>query len=113
MKSCVDENSEDIDNLLHIFFPKMTCGFAKQRAKMCLQSISKNIVLNKSFDLIEKKCKEESYKSYRKPVAEIAELRNEWNKSMHKDEQRDILNHHLEDQKYNELFCMIMKIELT
>ena len=36
------------------------------RGKMCLQSISKNIVLNKSFDLIEKKCKEESYKSYRK-----------------------------------------------
>ena len=68
---------------------------------MCLQSISKNIVLNKSFDLIEKKCKEESYKSYRKPAAEIAELRNEWNKSMQKQQdaaynKKDILNHHLE-----------------
>ena len=111
LKSCVDENSDDIVNLLHIFLPKMMCRFAKQRAKMCLQLISKKIVLNKSFDLIEKKCKEKSYESYRKPVAEIAELRNEWNKSMQKQQdaaynEKNIINHHLEDQKYKELFCM-------
>lgn len=50
------------------------------RGRQNLEAASHKMVLNKSFDLINQST--ESYKKFRKPAAEIKEIKLMWNKKM-------------------------------
>ena len=72
-----------------------------------LVSASRKLVLNKSFDLIEKR-KPGEYLNYRKPAQAISDLKKEWHEKMKLLENeafadKDHVNMHLDSVKYNNL----------
>ena len=79
----------------------------KIRGKRNLESASRKLVLNKSFDLIEKR-KLGEYLNYRKPGQAISDLKKEWHEKMKLLENeafadKDHANMHLDSVKYNDL----------
>ena len=77
------------------------------RGKRNLESASRKLVLNKSFDLIEASNAEEFLK-FRKPAKGINELKRSWLDKMREEENeshatKDAVNSHLETVKYNDL----------
>lgn len=77
------------------------------RGKRNLESVSRKLVLNKSFDLIEKKSPEE-YRRFRKPAQAITSLKVEWRQKMKVMEedafiQKESINSHIDSIKYRDL----------
>ena len=76
------------------------------RGKQNLEAASRKMVLNKYVNLITNSG--DKFKKFRKPAAEIKELKVTWNKKMKELEekgfsQKDIINTNLERQKLDDL----------
>ena len=76
----------------------------KIRSKGNLESVSKKMVLNKYFDLLE----EQESKMYRKPAQDVKKLRAEWKEKMQAMENdafsnEEKINKHLDNVKYKDL----------
>ena len=112
LKIC-DLNEEKMDQLdsvqIHNLGEERSVGFVNYeldiRGKQNLESVSRKMVLNKSADLTKKLT---DLKKYRKPTAEIKELKFAWNKKMKKLEesgfsQKEIANTNVERQKLDDL----------
>ena len=79
----------------------------KIRGKRNLESASRKLVLNKSFDLIQG-TDPKKYLSFRKPAQDIAKLKNDWLERMQSLEDatfasKDTVNQHLDTVKYKDL----------
>ena len=79
----------------------------KIRGKRNLESASRKLVLNKSFDLINKE-ESKKYLSFRKPAQDITKLKNDWLVKMQELEDatfasKDTVNEHLDTVKYKDL----------
>ena len=78
------------------------------RGKSNLETSSRKLILNKSFDLLEKSGKLSKYRSFRKASQDIKLMKIEWNEKMKKMEEegnlkKDIDNNHVGNIKYSDL----------
>ena len=72
------------------------------------EASSRKLILNKSFDLLEKSGKLSKYRSFRKTAQDIKLMKIEWNEKMKKMEEegnlkKDIDNNHVGNIKYSDL----------
>ena len=79
----------------------------KVRGKRHLESVSRKLVLNKSFDLIEIKDPKD-FNKFRKPAQEISALKGEWKEKMKAMEEeafsdKETINLHIESIEYKDL----------
>ena len=79
----------------------------KIRGKKNLESASRKLILNKSFDLLEKK-PAHHFKTFRKPAQAVSALKMEWNEKMKVLEsnafaEKEKINTHFESVKYKDL----------
>ena len=105
------ENLLQLDQVqIHNLGEERSVGFLNYeidiRGKQNLEAASRKMVLNKSADLVSKS--NESFRKFRKPAAEIKEVKLAWNKKMKEMEekgytQKDIVNTTLEKQKLDDL----------
>ena len=80
----------------------------KIRGKRNLESVSRKLVLNKSFDLLEEKPAKD-YIKFRKPAQAINALKAEWNEKMKVMErdafaEKEKINTHLDSVKFENIF---------
>ena len=80
-----EENIKNLDNVqIHNLSEERSVGYVNYelgiRGKQNLEAASRKMVLNKSVDLITKSG--DKFKKFKKPAAEIKELKVTWNKMM-------------------------------
>ena len=112
MADATEEEKEELDKTtVHNLAEERSVGSInnelKIRGKRNLESASRKLVLNKSFDLIEKRNPKE-YLNFRKPAQDISNLKKEWQEKMKllEDEafaDKDHVNMHLDSIKYKDL----------
>ena len=78
------------------------------RGKTNLETSSRKLILNKSFDLLEKSGKLSNYRSFRKASQDIKLMKIEWNEKMKKMEEegnlkKDVDNNHVGNIMYSDL----------
>ena len=78
------------------------------RSKRNLEASSKKLLLNKSFDLLEKSGDLPKFQSFRKAAQDIKLMKIEWNDKIRKMEETGNLkkgmdNNHIENVKYRDL----------
>ena len=78
------------------------------RGKRNLEASSKKLLLNKSFDLLEKSGDLPKFQSFRTAAQDIKLMKIEWNEKMRKMEEtgnlkKDVDNNHIESVKYRDL----------
>ena len=78
------------------------------RGKRNLEASSKKLLLNKSFDLLEKSGDHPKFQSFRTAAQDIKLMKIEWNEKMRKMEEtgnlkKDVDNNHIESVKYRDL----------
>ena len=82
----------------------------KVRGKRHLESVSRKLVLNKSFDLIEIKDPKD-FNKFRKPAQEISVLKGEWKEKIKAMEEaisdKETINMHIESIKYKDLVLLV------